>query len=73
MNAANEIAVYAFLDGRIGFLDISAVVAETLEQLNDRGELAVGDDEAAVDSALAVDSAARGLAAQVLSRFERMP
>jgi 1-deoxy-D-xylulose-5-phosphate reductoisomerase len=31
LNAANEVAVQAFLDGVIGFLDIAAVVEETLE------------------------------------------
>jgi 1-deoxy-D-xylulose-5-phosphate reductoisomerase len=72
MNAANEVAVAAFLDRRLGFLDITRVVLETLEQLNARGELtAVGDDEA-VEWALAIDTAGRRLAAQVLSRFERM-
>ena len=30
LNAANEVAVAAFLDGRIGFLDIAAIVEETL-------------------------------------------
>ena len=33
MNAANEVAVHAFLAGRIGFLDIEAVIGETLAQL----------------------------------------
>jgi 1-deoxy-D-xylulose-5-phosphate reductoisomerase len=33
LNAANEVAVHAFLDGRIGFLDIAAVVEETLERV----------------------------------------
>jgi 1-deoxy-D-xylulose-5-phosphate reductoisomerase len=36
LNAANEVAVAAFLDGRIGFLDIAAVVEETLAALPDR-------------------------------------
>ncbi len=72
MNAANEIAVHAFLAGRLGFLDIPAVVLETLEQLNDAGALAAGDDEAAVDWAFAMDASARRLAAKVLSRLERM-
>jgi 1-deoxy-D-xylulose-5-phosphate reductoisomerase len=36
LNAANEIAVAAFLDGRVGFLDIAAIVEETLEALPDR-------------------------------------
>ena len=33
LNAANEVAVHAFLDGRLRFLDIAAVIEETLEQL----------------------------------------
>jgi len=32
LNAANEIAVAAFLAGRIGFLEIAAIVADTLER-----------------------------------------
>jgi 1-deoxy-D-xylulose-5-phosphate reductoisomerase len=32
LNAANEVAVNAFLEGRIGFLDIAATVEHTLEQ-----------------------------------------
>ena len=31
LNAANEVSVYAFLDGRIGFLDIPRVIAQTLD------------------------------------------
>ncbi len=33
MNAANEVAVHAFLGGRLRFLDIAAVIEATLEQL----------------------------------------
>lgn len=33
MNAANEIAVWAFLRNRIGFLDITAVVEKTMEKV----------------------------------------
>src|SRR5579883_2354632 len=36
LNAANEIAVAAFLDGRAGFLDIAAIVESTLDALPDR-------------------------------------
>jgi len=36
LNAANEVAVAAFLEGRIGFLDIAAVVSETLEATHAR-------------------------------------
>jgi 1-deoxy-D-xylulose-5-phosphate reductoisomerase len=37
MNAANEVAVHAFLAGRIGFLDIEAVIEETLTELPAEG------------------------------------
>jgi 1-deoxy-D-xylulose-5-phosphate reductoisomerase len=33
LNAANEIAVQAFLDGQIGFSKISKVIAETLSRV----------------------------------------
>ncbi len=33
LNAANEIAVYAFLKNRIGFLDMTEVVEQTLEKI----------------------------------------
>ncbi|MEO8822104.1 MAG: 1-deoxy-D-xylulose-5-phosphate reductoisomerase [Ginsengibacter sp.] len=34
LNAANEIAVWAFLNNRIGFLDITAVIEKTLQKIN---------------------------------------
>jgi 1-deoxy-D-xylulose-5-phosphate reductoisomerase len=33
-NAANEVAVAAFLDGRIGFLDIAALVESVLDSVD---------------------------------------
>ena len=33
LNASNEIAVEAFLEGRIGFLDITKVVENTLDTI----------------------------------------
>jgi 1-deoxy-D-xylulose-5-phosphate reductoisomerase len=33
LNAANETAVHAFIEGRIGFLDIAATVEHTLERM----------------------------------------
>jgi 1-deoxy-D-xylulose-5-phosphate reductoisomerase len=33
-NAANEVAVAAFLDGRIGFLDIAAMVEDVLGRVD---------------------------------------
>jgi 1-deoxy-D-xylulose-5-phosphate reductoisomerase len=69
MNAANEIGVAAFLDRRIGFLDIAALVAETLEALSGAGELDGDDDADPLDWAMSIDAGARRTAAQVLSRF----
>lgn len=34
LNAANELAVWAFLNNRIGFLDITAVVEQTMQNVN---------------------------------------
>jgi 1-deoxy-D-xylulose-5-phosphate reductoisomerase len=34
LNAANEIAVWSFLNNRIGFLDITAVVEKTMQKIN---------------------------------------
>jgi 1-deoxy-D-xylulose-5-phosphate reductoisomerase len=43
LNAANEVAVEAFLDRRIGYLDIAAIVSETLDRA---GAEHLGDDMA---------------------------
>jgi 1-deoxy-D-xylulose-5-phosphate reductoisomerase len=65
LNAANEIAVEAFVAGRIGFLGITAVVEETL---NLGAKLAALSPESAAD-VLAIDAEARALAATLLGRF----
>ena len=68
MNAANESAVAAFLDRRIGFLDIAATVAETLERMDSAGELSRGANaEGAVEMAMLTDGSARRVAAGVLA------
>ena len=72
MNAANEVAVAAFLARQIGFLDIAQTVLETLEQLNGAGDLDAGDNDDAVAWAMIIDASARRVAAQVLSRFTCM-
>jgi len=69
MNAANEVGVAAFLDRKIGFLDIASIVAETLDELTGAGELAGDDDADPLEWAMAIDANARRAAAQVLSRF----
>ena len=61
LNAANEVAVARFLDGGIGFLEIAAIVADTL----DRYDPPAPDSVAAV---LAIDGAARRIAAEVAER-----
>ena len=57
LNAANEVAVAAFLAGRINFLEIAAIVADTLA----RYDPAAPDS---LDAVLAVDAEAREYAAE---------
>ncbi len=63
LNAANEIAVEAFLGRRIGFLDIARVVETTLEQ---SPEANAPTDT--LDGVLAADARARELAAGICRR-----
>jgi 1-deoxy-D-xylulose-5-phosphate reductoisomerase len=65
MNAANERAVSAFLDRRIGFLDIPSVVAETLERM-DREGLGRRLDSDPVECARATDAEARRVADDIV-------
>ena len=68
MNAANESAVAAFLDHRIGFLDIASTVAETLERMDAAGDLSRGANaDGAVEMAMLTDGFARRVAADVLA------
>jgi 1-deoxy-D-xylulose-5-phosphate reductoisomerase len=66
MNAANEVAVGAFLDRRIGFLDIARAVDETLQRL-DFGD--AGASGNVLEEALLIDAAARRTAETVLSHI----
>lgn len=68
-NAANEVAVQAFLDRRIGFLDIAATVAETLDRHTEAG-LAMGMD-GDLEHALEVDREARRAASEAVVRLAR--
>ncbi len=65
LNAANEVAVLAFLERRIGFLDIAAVVADTIALANGRGLLGACES---LDDLLAIDAEARELAGSLLGR-----
>ncbi|MGF1617664.1 MAG: 1-deoxy-D-xylulose-5-phosphate reductoisomerase [Acidimicrobiia bacterium] len=62
LNAADEVAVEAFLQGRLGFAGIPRVVEETLDTVDWR-EI---DD---FDSVVAVDREARGVAASLIAGF----
>ena len=69
MNAANEVAVAAFLDRQIGFLDIAATVAETLERAEAKGFNVDGGGEP-LENARQTDELGRRLASQVVARLE---
>lgn len=62
LNAANEIAVAAFIAGQAGFLDIDAIVAETLAMVPSGGV-------ATLDEVMAVDAAARAAARGLVRRL----
>lgn len=63
LNAANEVAVGAFLTGRIGFTGIAALVARTVEAAEAAGLLVEPDS---VETALELDREARQIAARSL-------
>jgi 1-deoxy-D-xylulose-5-phosphate reductoisomerase len=62
LNAANEVAVEAFIAGRIGFLDIARIVEETCAIAVSRAE----GPPSSVDEALDIDREARQLARERL-------
>jgi 1-deoxy-D-xylulose-5-phosphate reductoisomerase len=62
LNAANEVAVHAFLSGRLAFLEIAQVIEETLEALP-------GEAVHSFDSLLDADVAARRIASEVVERL----
>jgi 1-deoxy-D-xylulose-5-phosphate reductoisomerase len=63
LNAANEVAVHAYLGRRIGFLDIAAIVSETLEQLP---PVPLGT----LEDVVAIDAQARRLAGLAVGRMQ---
>jgi 1-deoxy-D-xylulose-5-phosphate reductoisomerase len=69
LNAANEIAVREFIDGRLGFGGISALVEATLDAAQRQGSL--GEPQS-VDDAIAIDHNARRLAAERLPEIAAM-
>ena len=63
LNAANEVAVQAFLDGRIRWVEIAAVLEEALARWP-------GDPAADVEAVLDADAGARRTAADLVARRE---
>lgn len=60
LNAANEVAVTAFLEGKLKFPEISTVVAETMARMDYR-------EDSDIETILAVDSMARIESAAVVN------
>ncbi|HEX5377306.1 MAG TPA: 1-deoxy-D-xylulose-5-phosphate reductoisomerase [Phenylobacterium sp.] len=68
LNSANEVAVAAFLDRRVGFLDIAAIVADTLERV-EAGGLAEDSTGDALEAARRTDAMARRVAGEVAAGY----
>ena len=64
LNAADEIAVGAFLEGKIGFTAIAEIVAETLSRLPRRQPKSIGD-------IVEIDRESRALARELVSGLVR--
>ncbi len=62
LNAANEIAVHAFLEGRLGFLEIPEVIERTLNELG-------GEPVHSFESLYEADRAARARAGEALAEL----
>lgn len=62
LNAANEVAVEAFLNRQIGFLEMSDVIEQTMHQVGFQPELSL-------DSCLETDQESRGVAIEWVKKF----
>ena len=63
LNAANEVAVAAFLGGSIGFLEIAGLVEQTINNISAQGAPAVPDS---VEAAIALDRQGREIAGELV-------
>ncbi len=61
LNAANEIAVEAFLEGRLGFTEIARVIEKVLDEVN-------AEPLVSLEQAYAADVEARALARRFVAR-----
>ena len=69
-NAAKEVALDAFIAGRIGFLDMAGCVEETLTEMS--GRMALGSAPGSLDMVLETDRAARDAAAGIVEQRGRI-
>lgn len=67
LNAANEVAVAAYLAGNIGFLEIARLVEETIERAAAQG---LSHAPGSIKDALALDREGRRIATSLLTRRE---
>ena len=63
LNAANEIAVYEFMERRLGFAAIAGLVQATLEAAHARGLM---EEPATIENAISIDHNSRLLAKSLL-------
>jgi 1-deoxy-D-xylulose-5-phosphate reductoisomerase len=61
MNAANEVAVGAFLDGRAAFAEIPEIIAKTMRSFANRRD-------PSLDEIIEADKSARGRASECIRR-----
>jgi 1-deoxy-D-xylulose-5-phosphate reductoisomerase len=64
LNAANEVAVHAFLNGRLPFLEIAAVIEQTLDRVSE-------ERLHSFDSLAQADAEARRVAAELIERHAK--
>ncbi len=65
LNAADETAFHAFVDGRIGFLDMADIVETVMDRIND------GRSAETIEDVLAADAQARQYADDVIQRMQQ--
>ncbi len=63
LNAANEIAVAAFLDNKIGFTDIAKLIEQTLDKM------AISEDVSSLESILQADVMARSVTNECIAEM----
>jgi 1-deoxy-D-xylulose-5-phosphate reductoisomerase len=67
-NAAKEVALDHFLEGRIGFMDMAGVVEDTLATV--AGEIGLGNAVMALDEVMAADHLSRIRAGEAAGRMQ---